>query len=78
METAVASVQFVELRQSVDAALARLDEQDRLLVVLRYFLHWNSRQIAELTEEPESTIRGRLRACRLRLASELGEWNDAD
>jgi RNA polymerase sigma factor (sigma-70 family) len=75
---AVANVKFAELRRSVDAALARLAEHDRLLVVLRYFLNWNSRQIAELAEEPESTIRGRLRACRLRLASELGEWNDAE
>jgi RNA polymerase sigma factor (sigma-70 family) len=75
--SAVASVQFAELRREVDAALARLEEPDRLLVVLRYFVNWNSRQIAELVEQPESTVRGRLRACRLRLASELGEWNDA-
>jgi RNA polymerase sigma factor (sigma-70 family) len=75
--SAIASVQFAELRREVDAALARLAEPDRLLVVLRYFLNWNSRQIAELVEQPESTVRGRLRACRLRLASELGEWNDA-
>jgi RNA polymerase sigma factor (sigma-70 family) len=70
------SMQFGELKQNVDAALAQLTEDDRLLVVLRYFLNWNSRQIAELVEQPESTIRGRLRACRLWLASELAEWND--
>jgi DNA-directed RNA polymerase specialized sigma24 family protein len=36
----------------------------------------NSRQIAEIVDQPESTIRSRLRAARRRLAEELAEWGE--
>jgi RNA polymerase sigma-70 factor (ECF subfamily) len=65
-----------ELRREVDAALARLAEGDRLLVVLRYFVELNSRQIAEIVEQPESTVRGRLRIARQQLAEWLADWNE--
>jgi RNA polymerase sigma-70 factor, ECF subfamily len=71
-----ASLPIGTLRREVDAALAKLADDDRLLVVLRYFVDLNSRQIAEFVEQPESTVRGRLRAARQRLARELAEWNE--
>ena len=65
-----------ELRREVDVALTRLNDSDRLLVVLRYFANLNSREIAEIVEQPESTVRSRLRAARTQLAGDLAEWND--
>ncbi len=72
----VSGVSIGELRREVDAALAKLTGDDRLLVVLRYFANLNSRQIAEIVDQPESTIRSRLRAARRRLAEELAEWGE--
>jgi RNA polymerase sigma-70 factor (ECF subfamily) len=65
-----------ELRREVDQALATLEPEDRLLVALRYFMNLNSRQIAEIVDEPESTVRGRLRIARMRLAEKLAEWHE--
>jgi RNA polymerase sigma factor (sigma-70 family) len=65
-----------ELRREVDQALATLEPEDRLLVALRYFMNLNSRQIAEIVDEPESTVRGRLRIARMRLAEKLAEWRE--
>jgi RNA polymerase sigma-70 factor (ECF subfamily) len=63
-----------ELKREVDRALAQLPEGDRLLVVLRYFANRNSREIAQIVEQPESTVRGRLRLARQRLAELLADW----
>ncbi len=67
-----------ELKREVDQALSKLDADDRALVVMRYFSDLNSREIAEIVGIPESTVRGRLRAARRKLAQELASWNDAD
>jgi RNA polymerase sigma-70 factor (ECF subfamily) len=65
-----------ELKHEVDRALARLADDDRALVVMRYFAELNSRQIGEIVGLPEATVRGRLRAARRRLAVELADWDD--
>jgi RNA polymerase sigma-70 factor, ECF subfamily len=67
---------FGELKVQVDRALATLIEDDRTLVVMRYFLNLNSRQIAEIVEMPEATVRGRLRSARRKLADELVDWKE--
>jgi RNA polymerase sigma-70 factor (ECF subfamily) len=67
-----------ELKMNVERALARLGDEDRSLVVLRYFAELNSREIAQIVGLPDATVRGRLRTARRILASELGEWNDAE
>jgi len=69
-----AAVGYGELKRDVDRALATLADDDRTLVVMRYFLNLNSRQIAEIVGMPEATVRGRLRAARSKLAEELAEW----
>jgi DNA-directed RNA polymerase specialized sigma24 family protein len=43
--------------------------------VLRYFLQWNSREIAESVQMPEGTVRYRLLACRRQLAAQLTGWS---
>jgi RNA polymerase sigma-70 factor (ECF subfamily) len=65
-----------ELIGEVERALATLDDGDRALVAMRYFSELNSREIAEIVGIPESTVRGRLRAARRKLALELAGWND--
>ncbi|MBI1899480.1 MAG: sigma-70 family RNA polymerase sigma factor [Planctomycetia bacterium] len=65
-----------ELRRDVDVALANLADDDRALVAMRYFSGLNSREIAEIVGVPESTVRGRLRAARQKLAQELAEHGD--
>jgi len=65
-----------ELKAEVERALATLEPEDRTLVAMRYFSELNSREIAEIVGISESTIRGRLRAARRKLALELADWND--
>lgn len=67
-----------ELRQEVQQALSKLAADDRALVVMRYFSDLNSREIADIVGIPESTVRGRLRAARQKLAKDLASWNDED
>lgn len=66
-----------ELKRDVARALGTLANDDRALVVMRYFSDLNSRQIGEIVDMPEATVRSRLRAARRKLAEELGDWNDA-
>ena len=67
-----------ELKADVERALSKLAHADRTLVAMRYFAEMNSREIAEIVGIPESTVRGRLRAARQKLADELASWNDED
>src|SRR5258708_25677575 len=64
----------IALRLDVARALASLEEQDREIAMLRYFLQMNSREIGELLQIPESTIRRRLMDCRKQLADRLLPW----
>lgn len=69
---------YGELKQDVSRALATLTDDDRKLVVMRYFSDLNSREIADIVGMPEATVRGHLRAARRKLADELEDWNDGD
>lgn len=62
------------LRLDVARALSTLEEADREIAMLRYFLQMNSREIGELLNVPESTIRRRLMDCRRHLAEQLTAW----
>jgi RNA polymerase sigma-70 factor (ECF subfamily) len=63
------------LRLDVVRALDGLDETDREVVVLRYFVEMNSREIGELLGLPEGTVRHRLMRCRQYLAARLSQWD---
>jgi RNA polymerase sigma-70 factor (ECF subfamily) len=63
------------LRLDVTRALEGLEEADREVVVLRYFMEMNSREIGELLGVPEGTVRHRLMGCRQRLAAQLSQWD---
>ena len=62
------------LRLDVARALAGLAETDREVVVLRYFLQMNSREIGEALQMPEGTVRRKLMECRSYLAERLAPW----
>jgi RNA polymerase sigma factor (sigma-70 family) len=62
------------LRLDVARALAGLDESDREIVVMRYLAQMNSREISDLLQIPEGTIRRRLMGCRNQLADQLMLW----
>jgi RNA polymerase sigma-70 factor (ECF subfamily) len=67
---------YGELKAEVARALTKLTDLDRSLVVMRYFTGLNSREIGQIMNLPEATVRGRLRAARLKLAEDLSDWND--
>lgn len=47
---------------------------DRQIVLLRYVMEMNSREIGELLRMPEGTVRHRLMRCRSHLAEQLSAW----
>jgi RNA polymerase sigma-70 factor (ECF subfamily) len=62
------------LRLDVARAMSGLEDGDRELVVLRYFMEMNSREIGEVLGMPEGTVRHRLMRCRQYLAVQLVPW----
>jgi|SRR5579871_2851124 len=65
----------IALRVDVAHALDRLEEQDRQIVVLRYCLGISSREIGDLLQMAEGTVRFRLQKARRLLAERLAVWN---
>lgn len=60
-----------DVRRLVRQALKRLEPEMRSLLILRYFLEFDSTEIGRILDMPDSTVRGRLREARRRLAGEL-------
>jgi len=65
----------IALQLDVTQALSTLAEEDRQIIVFRYYLEMNSREIGELLQIPEGTVRSRLKQCRTRLMRQLASWN---
>ena len=70
-EDAPDPVETDETRRLVRRALAALTPDARALLVLRYFMEFDSTEIGRIMERPSSTIRDKLRGARRQLASEL-------
>ena len=60
-------------REVVRSALSHMADDLRIPLVLRYFSGMDSREIAQVLEISDSTIRGRLRTGRRALAAELAK-----
>jgi RNA polymerase sigma factor (sigma-70 family) len=60
-----------ELRDEVVAALARLRERDRLVIVLRYFLDLSEEDLAGALDCPRGTVKSRLSRAMDALRGEL-------
>jgi RNA polymerase sigma-70 factor (ECF subfamily) len=65
-----------ERSAAVDAALDRLKPLEREVTVLRYFCELNSREIGEVLQMPEATVRSHLAKARRQLARDLADWNE--
>ncbi len=60
-----------EEQQAVHAALESLSPEVRLMMVMRYFLEFDSTEIGGILEFSPSTVRSHLRKARLQMAAEL-------
>jgi RNA polymerase sigma-70 factor (ECF subfamily) len=58
-------------RAAVRAAVAELSDEQRQAVLLTYFGGFTQREIAELTNVPLSTVKGRMRLALDKLATYL-------
>ena len=64
-------VEALERSEAIDAALIRLSEDHRLVVVLRHFADLSYTEISEAIGVPEKTVKSRLFDARQRLATLL-------
>lgn len=64
-------VENLERSESIDAALTRLSEDHRLVLVLRHFADLSYTEISEAIGVPEKTVKSRLFDARQRLATRL-------
>lgn len=70
-EGAVEAVARGEQAEVVRRALGRLPHRLRSILVLRYFAELDSKEIGQILQLPDSTVRSHLRTGRQRLAMEL-------
>lgn len=67
------AVAAAEERELVRQAVERLPPVQRSVLVLRYFEHYDARQIGEILDMPHATVRSHLRRARRALARTLVE-----
>jgi len=71
-----ANLAVEEHRRAIDEALARMDEAERVAVVLHYLQGLNYREMADVTGEPVGTMKWRTKVALEQLAGLLGAKND--
>jgi RNA polymerase sigma-70 factor, ECF subfamily len=73
-----AAFEAAERGNAIERAIAALDEDQRLVVVLRDIEELSYEEIGEITGLPEGTVKSRLHRARLALKSALGGSRDGD
>jgi RNA polymerase sigma-70 factor (ECF subfamily) len=68
-----AMLEAAELETLMQEAIAKLDEEHRLLVVLRDIEEMSYEEICEITGLPEGTLKSRLHRARMALKEHLGD-----
>jgi RNA polymerase sigma-70 factor, ECF subfamily len=68
-----AMLEAAELETLMQEAIAKLDEEHRLLVVLRDIEELSYEEICEITGLPEGTLKSRLHRARMALKEHLGD-----
>jgi RNA polymerase sigma-70 factor (ECF subfamily) len=71
VRSAAETVCQAEQRHLVRAALQTLQPRQRSILVLRYFAEFDSKEIGNILQMPDSTVRSHLRAARRELALAL-------
>ena len=67
-----------ELQAAVRDALDKLPHRQRAILILRYFEGYDSKEIGNILEVPDSTVRSQLRAARAALAGQLRQLGLGD
>ncbi len=67
------SLQRQDRRRIVEEAIAQLSPDSQVVLVLRYFIGLHSREIGDILQCSDSTVRSRLRRARHTLAASLKE-----
>jgi RNA polymerase sigma factor (sigma-70 family) len=60
-----------ELRHSINHLVSKLPEKQQMAIRLRYVHEYNIKEIAEITDVPENTVRDRLRVGKQKLKTLL-------
>ena len=74
----VRELEAAQSKQMVVDAVARLPEQPRRLVQMRYFAHLSTAELAEVFDKSEVAIRKDLQRARAKLKAILQPWLEAD
>ncbi|MCA9905904.1 MAG: RNA polymerase sigma factor, partial [Anaerolineae bacterium] len=67
------AVEQAELKRQVRQALTALAPEERAAVVMRYYLDFSEREIAEALDRPTGTVKWRLHEARKQLRVLLGD-----
>ena len=65
-------VEYIQLKQEIIAALARLEPRQRVAVIQRYYLEMTEKEMAVAMEVPAGTVKWLLSTARNRLRALLG------
>jgi RNA polymerase sigma-70 factor (ECF subfamily) len=71
-------MEYIQLKQGIIAALAKLGPRQRAAVVQRYYLEMSEREMAEALEAPQGTVKWLLNAARTRLRDLLGSERNVE
>jgi RNA polymerase sigma factor (sigma-70 family) len=75
-ETPEATVSRRERRDMLWRAILALNDDHRVVIVLKYFNHFSEAEIATVLGLPQSRVKSRLYTARQRLAASLGDWKE--
>jgi len=71
-------MEYLQLKQGIVAALAKLEPRQRVAVVQRYYLEMSEREMAEALDAPPGTVKWLLNAARTRLRDLLGSERNVE
>ncbi len=71
-------MEYIQLKQGIIAALAKLEPRQRAAVVQRYYLEMSEREMAQALDTPPGTVKWLLNAARTRLRDLLGSERNVE
>ena len=71
-------VEYLQLKQKIIVALARLEPRQRAVIVQRYYLEMSEKEMAVALDTAPGTVKWLLNAARARLRDLLGSERNAD
>ena len=71
-------VEYIQLKQMIVAALARLEPRQRTVVIQRYYLEMSEKEMAVALDAPPGTVKWLLNTARAKLRNLLGSEGSAE